>query len=181
MMRWTLVRVGLLLAALLAFTGPALAGGWAVVTLDTLPEKPRAGATLQIGFMVRQHGVRPTDSVAPYLSATNLETGDVLRTDARKDGPEGHFVVDVRFPTAGTWEWQITPEPFQATKLGRLSILPPASTAPRPIATGEVVREPMAAPSALRWAGTIMLLAAIGLALTGHRGMPSRRRALRPR
>jgi len=50
------VIVGLVCALILGPSAPALAGGWAVVTLDTLPAAPRAGQTLSLGFMVRQHG-----------------------------------------------------------------------------------------------------------------------------
>src|ERR687888_351278 len=47
--------------AMLALAAPALAGGWAVVTLDTLPREVHGGQSFQLGFMVRQHGKTPTN------------------------------------------------------------------------------------------------------------------------
>jgi len=49
------------IVALLALATPALAGGWAVVTLDSLPREVRAGASFQLGFTVLQHGKTPTN------------------------------------------------------------------------------------------------------------------------
>ena len=46
------------LLALLFVVPSALAGGWAVVTLDQLPAEVRQGQSLRLGFMVRQHGNR---------------------------------------------------------------------------------------------------------------------------
>src|SRR5438552_12328434 len=47
--------------AMLALAVPALAGGWAVLTLDSLPREVRAGTSIQLGFVVRQHGKTPTN------------------------------------------------------------------------------------------------------------------------
>ncbi len=173
--RRALVQVGLIIVSLLAFPLAVLAGGWAVVTLDALPVEPRAGQTLHVGFMVRQHGVTPIDAaygtepMTPRLSATNLDTGETIDVDARKEGPRGHFVVDVTFPSAGTWEWQIRPEPFAATHLGQITVLPAAASA-QPAPAADTVLESIIAPSTLRWVGVFMVLAAAALALAGRRG-----------
>jgi hypothetical protein len=45
-----------LVAAMLLLASPALAGGWAVITLDTLPRDVRAGQSMRVGFAIRQHG-----------------------------------------------------------------------------------------------------------------------------
>jgi hypothetical protein len=126
----------LVVAALLAFATPALAGGWAVVTLDSLPKEVRASQSLQIGFVVRQHGKTPTNQdlngkpLKPVLTArkqNTMETGkadgtlvmvamrasvqakgeETIRAEARQDGAVGHYVVDVTFPSEGAWAWQI--------------------------------------------------------------------------
>lgn len=177
-----------ILLTMLALPVPARAGGWAAVTLDDLPRAPRAGEVLSLGFMVRQHGVTPTDSVTPYLTATNRDTGESLRINARKEGPIGHFFVDVTFPSAGAWEWEIMPAPFpMATKLEPLMVLPPVATAPAPEAKGVApVSAPAPAPAtsaepsapapaspavqgieqvALRWVAAALLLVAGGVAL----------------
>jgi len=183
--RRSLVQLGLITLAMLALATPALAGGWALVTLDQLPVEPRAGQTLSLGFMVRQHGVTPIDTafgtepMTPRLSASNVDTGESIRADARQEGPLGHFVVDVTFPSAGVWEWQITPEPFQPTRLGQLTVLAAAAAAEPAGATGTML-EPAISRAPLRWIGAFMVLAAAALALAGRRGAPARERALRP-
>src|SRR6185295_2134730 len=65
----TVFSIALAVAALLALAAPVFAGGWSVVTLDTLPREVRAGQTLHLGFMVRQHGIEPNSQVSPTLTA----------------------------------------------------------------------------------------------------------------
>jgi len=103
----------MLLSGMLTLLMPAVwAGGWAMVTLDELPVEPHAGEPLQVGFVVRQHGVTPVNTVQPYLLAHNAETDETVEVEAVKEGPVGHFVVEVVFPSAGIWTWEIRPEPF---------------------------------------------------------------------
>jgi len=52
----TVFSIALALVAMLALAAPVFAGGWTVVTLDTLPREVRTGQALHLGFMVRQHG-----------------------------------------------------------------------------------------------------------------------------
>jgi hypothetical protein len=120
--------------AMLALAAPALAGGWAVVTLDSLPREVRAGQSFQLGFVVRQHGKTPTNTdlngkpLKPVLSARKsaaasqhggtllmvaapasvVSKGEqTIRVEARQEGAVGHYVVDVTFPSDGVWDWQI--------------------------------------------------------------------------
>ena len=62
MARRSIFAFVLAILALLALAIPALAGGWAVLTLDSLPREVRAGAGIQLGFVVRQHGKTPTNT-----------------------------------------------------------------------------------------------------------------------
>ena len=171
--------VWLLIIGLLLFPMAALAGGWAVITLDSLPAAVRAGQSLSLGFMVRQHGVTPIDTVfgdaplIPRLIARHVETGESLSIDGRKEGPLGHFVVDVTFPSAGTWEWEIIPEPFGGTQLGQLTVLPPPASAPQSAAAPQPAAQPVVAQvesrSTLRLAGALMLLVAVAVAVASRR------------
>jgi hypothetical protein len=121
----------MVVVALLALASPALAGGWATVTLDALPKAVRAGEQFQLGFVIRQHGKTPTNKdldgrpMKPILtahrqtsarSATLLVAGapsvqfkgeESIRVEARQQGAVGHFVADITFPSEGGWEWQI--------------------------------------------------------------------------
>jgi hypothetical protein len=126
---------GLAVGLMLVTAQAAYAGGWATVTLDEPPSNVHADTTLTIGFTVKQHDRTPIDNdpfgggpLKPYLTATNTETGETLQVDARKDGPLGHFVVDVTFPSAGTWTWEIVPPPFAGTQMQPLTVQAAAST-----------------------------------------------------
>lgn len=187
MRRVRIIQRSAILAVLLMILGvvPALAGGWAVVTLDNVPQAVQAGQPLSLGFIVRQHGVTPIDTVfggpllTPILTARNAATGETLRAEAQKEGPLGHFVVDFTAPAAGDWTWQIEPKPFGATTLGTLSVSPVATpTATAPFAG------PLAALSdvaflrdGLRWFGLLLLLFAAGLGVWSQRVLLFRREA----
>jgi cytochrome c2 len=85
---------------------PALAGGWAVVTLDALPERIIAGEPVMVGFIVRQHGVSVLEGLTPRITLTHLTSTDPFEVAAAEDTP-GHYTVDLLFPEAGTWAWTI--------------------------------------------------------------------------
>jgi hypothetical protein len=122
---------GLLLTVMLLAMMPEQthAGGWASVELDAPPSEVRAGQALRISFMVKQHGVTPIHSVGdmevkPLLTARSVKTSETLAARAEKSKAVGHFVAEVTFPSAGRWEWEIIPEPFNAgTKFPALSVL----------------------------------------------------------
>lgn len=151
------------LAALLLAAGPAAAGGWVAITLDELPGQVRAGEEVRVGFMVRQHGVTPINSVEPLLTATHRETGETITAEAEQVGPTGHFEATAVFPEAGEWAWRIGVPPFaQETEMAPLTVLPAAAGhALFPAASG--------ARSAMRWAGVVSLVVAAALALVGRR------------
>jgi hypothetical protein len=200
------VFIGVILA-LLVLAVPALAGGWAVLTVDSLPREVRAGQNLQLGFMVRQHGKTPTNlelngnPLKPVLTASKQgDAAETLRAEARQQGPTGHYVVDMTFPSEGTWAWQImlptfyvqdSPSGNNAAVLASLTVLPaapapaaqPAAPAPAPAAQPAMAPAPETttwlgfSPAALRWAGLAVLLVALAAALYGQRGGVLRRAA----
>jgi plastocyanin len=127
--------ITVMLAALLTLAPPVAAGGWATVYLDAPPGDVSAGVPLHLSFMVMQHGVTPIDLDHVYLTARHRETAETIGADARQSGPTGHYLVDVTFPRAGEWKWEITPEPFAATSFETLTVrdeaLSAASASPR--------------------------------------------------
>ena len=161
------------LLGLLFVVPSAVAGGWAVVTLDELPTEVRQGESLRLGFMVRQHGQTATNEVTPYLEARNTGTGEVLRAVGRQEGPVGHFVIEVTFPSAGAWEWAIVPAPFEGTPLPALQVLPAAVQQAGPEIAPFAVPQPDPGRSALRWAGLALLLGAAGVGAHTWRGRRS--------
>ena len=157
------------LVLVLVIAPAAAAGGWAIVTVDQLPGEVHAGETLRLGFMVLQHGKTPTNQVEPYLKAYNSESGETVRANAVQEGSVGHFVVEIVFPGAGTWEWSIVPAPFEGTQLEPLNVLP--ASLPQAFASPD----PAVALDAsdlrvwLRWSGISMLLGAGAVAGLGRR------------
>jgi len=133
--------VTLLLALLIAT--PLSAGGWVVITLDELPHDVIAGEALTVGFTVRQHGqtLINLSNPGPMLEAHHLGTGERIEADARQEGFTGHYRVEVIFPSAGNWAWQINPQPFPT-----VATMPPLTVHPGEAATPAV--QPAATPLA---------------------------------
>lgn len=124
-----------LVAALLltlVLGGTAAAGGWAVTTLDPLPDI-HAGQPYTIGWTIRQHGQTPIDverlGGTTEIQATTPDGSRTLTFPGKRDGgPTGHYAATIQLPVEGTWTWQVTQGPFQAQPLGTLPVL--AATAP---------------------------------------------------
>jgi hypothetical protein len=106
--------------ALAWMTSSALAGGWAVTTLDSVPTDIRAGQTYRIGYMIRQHGATPLMGATPQIRISRA--GEGLAFPGWPDGTPGHYVSEVNFPTDGEWSWSVDQSPFAAQVLGTLSI-----------------------------------------------------------
>lgn len=119
----------LVLALLLLLALPALAGGWVVITLEELPTEVRAGEPVTLGFMVRQHGVRPIDGVDVVVRAEHVASGEQLSWKAEKGEETGYFTVEAVFPQAGEWTWQVTAEPFP-----QVATMPPLHVQPAAVA-----------------------------------------------
>lgn len=130
-------RISALLSScilLLLLATPAKAGGWAVVTVDTLPPYLHAGESMMLGFTVRQHGQHLVNLENVVLTATRSPKGETLTFMARQEGFTGHYVVEVMLPTAGTWDWSIQPDWFGPMPMAPLTVLA-TTTLPRPSLT----------------------------------------------
>lgn len=102
----SLISTGLALLLALVFVLPALAGGWAVITLDELPANVVAGTPLTIGFTVRQHGRTPMNGLDATVTATLL-TDKRFAVNAELDDKPGHYTATLTFPKEGEWSWSI--------------------------------------------------------------------------
>lgn len=188
----------LLLILLLALVPAVLAGGWAVITLDGVPDDPRAGEPWSIGFTVLQHGQTPVHKlsdgyngvmVEPTFVATNTTTGERLEAVATPTEVVGHFTLAVTFPSEGEWQWTIFPAPLASeTQFEPLKVLPaaapvagpakvepapvqPAAVGPgAPVASPAMDASPLATP--LRWGAVAVAVLALALFV-----VQSRRRA----
>lgn len=167
------------LIALLASASPALAGGWAVITLDSLPTEVRAGQTQTIGFVVRQHGITPTNMglddkpLAPVVTIAPMGegAGQPLQFIARQQGNVGHFVADVTFPVAGRWAWSISAPTF-LLQIGEKNtgepVFEPLTVLPAQAASA-TANTPTGMNGMLRWGGVALLVAALVALLLSHR------------
>jgi len=153
----------------------AAAGGWAIVTVDQLPGEVHAGEAISLGLMVRQHGVTPTNEVDPYVQAYSPESGESVRAYAVQEGEVGHFVVEIVFPAAGTWEWSVVPAPFEGTLFEPLNVQPATLTQPAASSLQTDAFDPSNLRVLLRWSGIALLVGAGAVAALGQRN--SRRAA----
>lgn len=115
----------------------AVAGGWAVTTLDELPLKGyEVGRTYRIGYTVKLHGTWPIDLVpmgGTRVVADRLDVKELpLAFEGRPDGPLGHYVAEVRFPTAGEWDLRVSQGPWPTQPIGRVVAFAPQSPASAP-------------------------------------------------
>jgi cytochrome c2 len=117
-------------------TVPALAGGWATISVDDLPGRISAGEEVKIGFMVRQHGITPMSDLKPILSFSRLDAKDRFVVNAFPQGKVGHYVASVTIPAAGLWSWSIQAftmdQPMPALTVTEASAAQPAASEPLP-------------------------------------------------
>ncbi len=122
---------------LLITTITVTAGGWAVITLDELPDQIAAGQSFTIGFTVRQHGRTLRDDLAPILRFNRSDAKDSLDFTAKREGDSGHYVASVTLPNDGQWKWKVDIEQFgmvtqDMSPLTVLAAAPAKALAPAP-------------------------------------------------
>jgi mono/diheme cytochrome c family protein len=115
MMRRMLPLTAVLALALAAHLG---AGGWAVITVDTLPESAVAAAPTPLSFTVRQHGQTLMDDLQPRVHATDGQ--DQISSNAKPSGQKGQYTATITFPRSAAWTVTID-SGFMAS---RLTLLP---------------------------------------------------------
>lgn len=98
------ITMGLIL---LLSNSAAFAGGWAVITIDSLPGEIRVGEAFTIEFSVRQHGVTPMSGLEPTISAQNPETGEMITFTAEPGAETGDYTATLKLPTVGQWSWSV--------------------------------------------------------------------------
>ncbi|MGB5759319.1 MAG: hypothetical protein WBM50_20565 [Acidimicrobiales bacterium] len=103
--------------------GPASAGGWAVTTLDSVPEAA-AGQTVDIGFTIRQHGVTPVNPDGEVGIVFRSTAGEEQFHAAEPMGDVGHYRAEVTFPDVGTWLWAVRQGWFAEQTLGIVELAP---------------------------------------------------------
>jgi mono/diheme cytochrome c family protein len=118
-------------------------GGWAVVTVEDVPEYLTAGAPAKITYTVRQHGMTLLDHLNGKLVATNGRAEVVARST---DLSNGRYAATLTLPTPGAWTitvdgaWGV---PY--TVLRAMPVIPAGATPPRSAVPAEHGRQLFAA------------------------------------
>jgi mono/diheme cytochrome c family protein len=87
--------------ALVAAT-TAFAGGWAVITVEDLPDTVVAGQPFDLKYSVRQHGVHLLGGLTGRIEAATA--GRLTTTAVGKAAKDsGHYAATLTFPKAGDW------------------------------------------------------------------------------
>ena len=104
MSRW---RISLLIVSLLILiAATAYAGGWAIVTVNDLPDYAIAGKTLTMTFAVRQHGATLLDGLKPVVFAKAPDMHSV-RIDAKPTKQTGEYRFELPLTQPGEWKISI--------------------------------------------------------------------------
>lgn len=114
------LSVGALLV--LAMVAPTLAGGWAVTSVESVPDDIVAGETYDITYTVLQHGDKPVDMADTGIVVYPPDGGAPLTFSGTPTDTPGQYVAQVTFPTAGAWTWEANQGMFGAFELGALPV-----------------------------------------------------------
>ena len=99
-------RCGLCVVVASLMTGAAIsAGGWAVITVDDVPEYIRANQPVTIRYTVLQHGARPVNGLNGRIEAR--AGGREVLAHAHAGTEEGHYTATVTLPDPGEWSLTI--------------------------------------------------------------------------
>jgi hypothetical protein len=107
--------------ALTVGAGQALAGGWAVTSVDSAPQEFVAGQTYDVEYSVLQHGIHPTTSNGSSMQLVNEATGQVLTFPGEPNAATGRYVAQITAPQEGSWSWSAS-SGFGEQELGTLQV-----------------------------------------------------------
>jgi YtkA-like len=92
--------------AALALAGTASAGGWATAGVGPPPDDPTAGSSWDAKITILQHGRTPLAGVHPTLTLTGAG-GKRVTFPAEATDETGVYVAAVKFPSAGSWSYEV--------------------------------------------------------------------------
>jgi mono/diheme cytochrome c family protein len=78
-------------------------GGWAVVTVDDLPDYVVAGQPIKLSFVVRQHGMTPLDGLKPTVEAKLGSETALVAAQQGLGAQSGRYLATLNLPRAGDW------------------------------------------------------------------------------
>lgn len=125
------MAVTLLKALPLTATLFVAAGGWAVISLDDLPDAVVQGKPTTLTFTVRQHGHTLLDNLRPSIDAVPVRGGDHIRADAVPAGGQGRYSSTFTLPDTGHWRLTINSGfGTNHVDLDPIAVIAPGRTAP---------------------------------------------------
>ena len=102
----------------------AYAGGWAVITIEDLPDSVVARQPISLTFTVRQHGIRPLPGLKPQVEA---KAGSLEAKAAANPTVEaGRYTATLALPQPGDWAITI----HSGFGNSRVTLLPVRAIAP---------------------------------------------------
>ena len=116
-----------------------------------------------MGYTIKSHGVTPVrvnDTGIAIVGSAGARTV----FPGRGEGPVGHYVAGVRFPSAGSWTWEAVQGGFGVQELGSVEV-----AAADPAASPQAGDDSGDGPDAASWAllaatiATAALLAVVAL------------------
>lgn len=88
--------------SLVALAGTAYTfGGWAVITVEDLPEYAVAGKPVELTFLVRQHGVSLLSNLEPAVRAADGSA--TVKGSVVKRAGAGRYTSTLVLPRTGPW------------------------------------------------------------------------------
>lgn len=132
-MRWFLAIPGGALLAAFAHN----AGGWAVVSVQDLPDYAVAGQPLTLTYAVRQHG---EELLSGLKGSVEARSGSAkVHVDAKQTAQTGLYAATLTLPNAGDWTFTIE-SGFRGKSKSTLlpiKVIDAGAKAPAPIAAEE--------------------------------------------
>lgn len=98
MKRSTLALVGIV--ASLTTVAAVRFGGWATVSVQSVPDYLVVGKATELTFSVRQHAVEPLIGLSPEIVATSARNEITVKA---RDIGSGRYRADVTVPATGDW------------------------------------------------------------------------------
>lgn len=95
----------LAVSAALVLAAPAAAGGWASAGLGPPDSGIGAGDTWNAEVTILQHGVTPLVGVSPVVRIS--KGGETHDFPAAPTGKPGVYLAKVKFPSEGSWTYQV--------------------------------------------------------------------------
>jgi YtkA-like len=125
MARRLVVAVTMAMAGISLAAGPASAGGWATVGLDSVPDGLRAGEPWVVRLTILQHGRTPLEGIEPTVAISKTGGAAARTFPAAPTEQPGVYRASIVFPSAGTWRY-VVDDDFSATHSFRPARVAPA-------------------------------------------------------